>query len=310
MPDNVGETEGLDLHIQRFSIHDGPGIRTTVFLKGCPLSCVWCHNPEGRTSNQQISFVADRCIGCGFCVRVCPNSAHSITEGNHVLDRSKCVACGECTAECYSGALECVGKQVSVSEVLEEVMRDKPFYDTSGGGMSLSGGEPLFQIDFAEELLRAAKDAGLHCCVETSGCLDWESFERVRKSVDLFLYDLKDMNDRYHKEFVRASHSTVLDNLRSLHDSGANIVLRLPLIPTLNDRFDHFQGVAALTAELPNLRGVEILPYHRTGSGKYARLGIPRPAWEEPNPPSREEVEAWVSSLEELGVKEVRGPFP
>jgi len=305
--DDPHDTKGWIFDVQRFSIHDGPGIRTTVFLKGCPLACVWCHNPEGRTASQQISFTAEKCIGCGYCFDTCPNSAHLKVGEEHVLDRERCAECGECTTECHSGALEKVGREVTASEVMEEVLRDKPFYENSGGGMTLSGGEPLFQVDFADALLSRAKEAGIHCCVETSGYVPFEAFERIRNRVDLFLYDIKDSNDRYHEQFTGVSSASIFDNLWNLHQSGANIVLRLPIIPLHNDRFEHFRGIAALVLELPRIQGVEILPYHRMGSGKLERLGLPKPDWEEPPPPTKEEVATWVSTLMSLGVKGVVG---
>ena len=296
-----GARSGVIFEIQRFSIHDGPGIRTTVFLKGCPLCCVWCHNPEGISPEPQLSFLPEKCIGCGYCFRVCPNQAHRMVEERHVLDRDVCAVCGRCTEECYAGALEMAGREITVEETLAEVLRDRPFYETSGGGMTLSGGEPLMQIDFTEALLKAARDAGLHCCLDTCGSGPYERLERIRPLVDLFLFDYKESNPERHREFTGVSKQPIIENLRTLHAHGAQILLRCPIIPGLNDRDDHFAGIAALAAELPNLVGVQVMPYHRLGEGKVARFGLAgdtRPGSSAPDPAA---VAAWVNRLKELG---------
>ncbi|NCO34926.1 MAG: hypothetical protein AUJ92_00870 [Armatimonadetes bacterium CG2_30_59_28] len=293
---------GRVFDIQRFSIHDGPGIRTTVFLMGCPLRCLWCHNPEGMTKDPVLSFVPDKCIGCGFCFSVCEHNGHHMVEGKHVLDRSACVVCGKCTEKCYAGGLEIVGREVSARETLAEVLKDRPFYETSNGGMTLSGGEPLAQIDFAEALLRLAKDEGLHCCIDTSGSVGFQNFERVLPYVDLFLYDVKDTNPTRHEEFTGLPNDRILGNLRSLHDAGADILLRLPIIPTLNDRPDHFEGAAALARSLPRLKGVEIMPYHRLGISKLTRFGMDNGHMPDIEAPDKGTVADWVAGLRDMGV--------
>ena len=196
----MADSEGMVFDIQRFSIHDGPGIRTTVFLKGCPLRCRWCHNPEGIPPEPMLSFTPSRCVGCGRCLEACPRKAHQNRGGEHTLDRSLCQVCGRCAEACCSGALEIVGKRMSVEEVLREVLSDRAFYETSGGGMTLSGGEPLLQGDFCEALLGEAKRQGLHCCVETSGLATWELIDRLRPLVDLWLYDLKETDAQQHRD--------------------------------------------------------------------------------------------------------------
>ncbi|MCX7013558.1 MAG: glycyl-radical enzyme activating protein [Candidatus Sumerlaeota bacterium] len=294
---------GRVFDIQRFSIHDGPGIRTTVFLKGCSLRCVWCHNPEGIDRERHLSFVARNCIGCGYCFRVCPNQVHVMdSEKGHLLRREKCEVCGACAEECYAKALELVGRDVTVEDALAEVMRDQPFYETSGGGLTLSGGEPLAQIDFTEALLRAAKEAGLHCAVETCGHAPFRAFKRVLPYVDLYLYDIKETDERRHEEYTGAPNGVIFENLRALHDAGAAILLRLPIVPGLNDRDDHFENVARLMRSLPRLRGAEIMPYHRLGTSKRERMGLASVGDAIYETPSKEAVAGWVEALRRRGV--------
>lgn len=303
----MSEAEGVGgrgriFEIQRFCIDDGPGIRTTVFLKGCPLSCLWCHNPEGVGGESVLFFQPDKCIGCGYCVRVCQNDAHRITAEGHLLNRARCVACGACAVECYAGALELVGREVTVAEVLDEVVRDEAFYRTSGGGMTLSGGEPLLQIDFADALLSEAQRRGLHCCVETAGFLPQDRFARVLSKVDLFLYDLKETDPERHRKYTGQSSDRILANLRFLHQEGASILLRLPVIPGLNDRSDHFAAVADLCHSLPNLTGVQIMPYHPLGTSKLERLGVGPEGWYQTQTPEPAVVAGWVEEVRSLGV--------
>jgi pyruvate formate lyase activating enzyme len=293
---------GMIFDIQKFSIHDGPGIRTTVFFKGCPLRCCWCHNPESNLMARQLSFNPDRCIGCGYCFERCPNTAHKMAAETHVIERGVCKVCGACTETCYAEALEMVGREATVDEVIAEVLKDKPFYETSGGGMTLSGGEPLMQIDFADALLCRAKAEELHTCIETSGYCDWEDLERIRPKVDLFLYDVKALDPDKHREFTGVPNQGILDNLRRLHETEADIVVRLPVIPGLNDTDDHFQGVATLARELTNVQGFEIMPYHRLGEGKLGRLGLEGRGRAESETPSPETVNAWIDRLAELDV--------
>jgi len=272
-------------------------------MQGCTLRCIWCHNPEGIGSGPLLSFLPDKCIGCGYCFRVCPNKAHEMDRRRgHVLDRQACKVCGACTKECYAGALELVGRDATVTEVLQEVLRDRPFYETSGGGMTLSGGEPLLQIDFSEALLKAAKDAELHCAVETCGHVEPAAFTRVVGYVDLFLFDVKETDPRRHRQYTGAGNDRILGNLRSLHDDGAAVLVRLPIVPGLNDRQDHFESIARLSETLPNLLGFEIIPYHRLGTSKLQRLGLAQDKLVATEVPEAQTVRRWIQSLRDLGV--------
>jgi len=297
----VTSAKGWIFDVQKFSIHDGPGIRTTVFMKGCPMRCAWCHNPEGIDREPVLSFIPSKCIGCGYCLRVCPRGAHRADGDEHVLDRDRCEVCGSCTQECYAGALELIGREVTVEEVLADVLSDRPFYENSGGGMTLSGGEPLYQIDFIDALLAAAKAEDLHCCIETCGFADFACFERIMGRVDLFLYDVKDVDPARHLELTGVSNGPILANLRRLHEAGKDVLVRVPLVPGCNDFDDNLAGLAELAASLPNLLGVELMPYHRLGTSKRERIGT-APEARPTEPPADELVARWIATLAEAGV--------
>ena len=303
-PADLAERTGRVFDIQRFSIHDGPGIRTTVFLKGCPLRCLWCHNPESVRPEPLLSFAVDKCISCGSCVEACPNDAHIFdAQQVHVLLREKCDLLGKCAAVCPSGALELIGQDISCAEVLDPVLRDRLFYELSGGGITLSGGEPLLQIDFSEALLATARAAGLHTAVETAGHVTFARLARVAPHTDLFLYDLKETDDARHREYTGVSVQSIQDNLRALHDLGASILVRLPTVPGLNDRPEHFRAIADIVRPLTGLLGVEVMPYHSLGIGKRHRLGLESDRDIDPEPPNTETVAGWVESLRGLGVR-------
>ena len=296
------EISGLIFDIQRFSIHDGPGIRTTVFLKGCPLNCAWCHNPESIDREKEISFLPGKCIGCGYCFRTCQENAHRMEDDRHVLDRQRCTRCGTCAAECWSETLKVVGREIAVGEVMQEVIQDEAFYSRSGGGLTISGGEPMSQIDFTEALLLEAKARELHTCLETCGFAPRRDFERIKPMVDLFLYDIKETDDSRHRDFTGMPLDPILQNLHALDEAGAAVLLRLPVVPGFNDRDEHFQGVADLAKSLENVRGVEVLPFHLLGRSKDEPLGYaPRTGLPKESAP-RETSARWIDLLHELGV--------
>ena len=259
--------------IEKFAVHDGPGIRTTLFFKGCPLHCIWCHNPESQRREKEIFFSPEKCIGCGWCFGICPKHCH-IAGPPRRFDRTNCIRCGKCTEKCYAGALEQVGQDMTVGEVLEEVLKDKVFYENSGGGITLSGGEPMESFEFLRELLPGAKQAGLHICIETCGHAPWKRYEWLLPYIDLFLYDIKATDPEKHRNFTGVTNELILENLRKIDENGGKTILRCPLVPGVNDEEEHLHAVAALANTLKNVREINVEPYHPLGISKCARLGI------------------------------------
>ncbi len=268
-------TRGMIFDIKKYSIHDGPGIRTTVFFKGCPLSCWWCHNPESQSSQREVMLHDNRCIRCGACVETCPHHAVAWIDGEPLTDRAVCERCGTCLSECYADARQIVGRELAVEEVMAEIEADSAFYDESHGGVTFSGGEPLLQRDFLRDLLQACRARDLHTTVDTSGCAAWDTFEQIRHFTDLFLYDVKLIDDVRHREFTGVTNQPILRNLRKLSAHGHPIVIRIPIVPGVNDDAEAIGQLADFIGSLPNHHPLELLPYHHIAIDKYLRLGKP-----------------------------------
>lgn len=256
--------EGIVFNIQKYSIHDGPGIRTTVFLKGCPLRCLWCHNPESQSFRPELVFYEKRCIGCGECLKQCKQNA--------IEEKQNCINCGSCAEVCFANAREIAGKRMTVNEVMLEIEKDRIFYESSGGGVTFSGGEPLSQPDFLEELLKRCKKDGFHTVVDTCGFIETENIIKLSPFIDLFLYDLKTMDASKHTAYTGVSNKIILDNLKVISDLGKRIFIRMPIIPGMNDEDKDLEAEADFIKGLHGVEQINLLPYHHIGKEKYKRL--------------------------------------
>lgn len=265
----------LVTNIQHFSLNDGPGIRTTVFLKGCPLHCAWCHNPECISTERQLLFFSNKCILCGKCAVVCPGQVHRVTTDQHTLDVNRCRLCERCITECSRGALQVAGEWRLLCEIESEVLRDRNFYRNSlEGGVTISGGEPLLQWEACRQLLRDFKTEGLHTALDTCGCVPWEYLEAVLADTDLFLYDLKAMDSEIHRRLTGRGNERILDNLSRLCASGARIRIRMPLVAGMNDMPELIEQTAGFLETRPGIEKIELLPYHSYGISKYEAIGM------------------------------------
>ena len=268
------ELTGQIFDIKKYALHDGPGIRTTVFLKGCPLSCQWCHNPEGHGDAPRVVYDLQRCIGCRDCMNACPQNAISATPDGMSTDRQNCIGCGVCTDACPAGARRISERTVTVGQILETIKADVLFYDQSGGGVTFSGGEPLLQAEFLVDVLRACGRYDIHRAVDTSGQAQRSDLQTVARHTDLFLYDVKLMDSKRHQQFTGVPNQTILDNLAYLHHSGAHIIIRFPLIPDVNDDRENLDQLCRFLNTLEGLREIHILPYHAYQKNKYSRFGM------------------------------------
>jgi pyruvate formate lyase activating enzyme len=295
-------TSGIVFDIKKFSLHDGPGIRTTVFLKGCGLRCWWCHNPESQHPGPELMLRPELCVQCGVCAATCPQGAITWDGERYVTDRSQCTRCGECTVSCYAEARELVGREMTVEAVMADILRDAAFYDESGGGVTFSGGEPLLQGDFLLALLQACQAQGLHTVLDTCGYAPTGTLNAVREHVDLFLYDLKLMDDARHRQVTGVSNTLILDHLRLLVENGHRVILRVPIIPHVNDDDENIRQIAALARDLASIERVDLLAYHRIGSNKYERLDRPDPM-PETVPPSADHMSDIVRAFQSVGLQ-------
>ena len=266
--------KGIFFDIKHFAVHDGPGIRTTVFLKGCPLKCLWCHNPESIGKQSQLGFLEHKCTSCGSCVRACPSGAHTVdSDGKHIFDRSKCTLCGKCAMVCPGKVLTYYGKEAEVEEIVADVLKDKDFYICSkNGGVTLSGGECLMQPDFCEALLKRFKEEDLHTAVDTCGFVSKTALDKVIPYADLFLYDLKAIDSDVHKKCTGQDNAIILDNLKYIDSLGKSIEIRYPYVPGFND--GEVRKIGELLKGLSNITRVKVLPYHNYASTKYKSLDM------------------------------------
>ncbi|WP_337262551.1 MULTISPECIES: choline TMA-lyase-activating enzyme [unclassified Serratia (in: enterobacteria)] len=290
--DNMLEKKGRIFNIQKYSIYDGDGIRTLIFFKGCNIRCAWCANPEGISSNFQVMFSRDKCVDCGQCVDVCPVGIHSLindAQGNpqHLVDRNiDCIGCRKCEETCISGALDIMGKDVTVRELMDIILQDVDFYYASGGGVTLGGGELSMQTDFAAALLSECKKMMINTAIETNGTTPVANYEKLAKCTDMFLFDIKHIDSARHKELFGIGNEGVKRNLERLVELGANIVVRMPLVRGYNDSYDAINGAINYVIQLAqrgNISRIDILPYHQLGKSKYDKLDMIYPVKNDPS---------------------------
>ncbi|NLM51423.1 MAG: glycyl-radical enzyme activating protein [Firmicutes bacterium] len=313
----MSELTGKIFDIQGFSVHDGPGIRLTIFMKGCPLRCPWCHSPESVAFHTELNWMEIRCEGiekCGKCLDACPHNAikpgkkkKSLTDDTEIqlvtVDRSKCDNCGACAKACLSQALYLCGTDYTVDEIMKYIRRDIPFYEQSGGGVTFSGGECLYQYEFLREVLKRCKEEGIHTAIDTSGYVDWKNIEAVLPYTDLFLYDLKNMNSKLHKMVIGVPNERILENAKKIAAAGGKFQIRIPIIPKFNDSVKSFKDAGEFICSLGDaVEVVQLLPYHTLGVVKYERLHREAPVLVA-DPPADELVQARKKLLEEMGLK-------
>lgn len=280
---------GNVFNIQRFSVHDGPGIRTTVFLKGCNLRCRWCHNPESYIAKPQLQYFPDKCVECGMCRTVCPKDIY-VKDKKRIGDEN-CLVCGKCAEVCMTDALKCTGKAMTVDEVLKVVLRDRKYYENSGGGLTVSGGEPLMQPEFTRELLKAAKENGISTALDTAGCVPWERFETALPYADLVLLDIKIMDPDLHLKYTGQDNRLILENAKKLQMAGQKLHIRVPVMKGINDTMENAEKLHSLLDGYDNVEEIKLLPYHDMGLLKAESIGLNMERFEPPVPEVLKELE-------------------
>ncbi len=297
---------GLVFHIQKYSLQDGPGIRTTVFLKGCPLDCAWCHNPEGISPRREVMVVENHCVGCGQCRLACPAGSTAPGQGPLPVRQQDCTLCGACADACPTEARRIVGQEMSVAQLIQAVCQDRLFYEESGGGVTFSGGEPLLQFDFLRAALAACRARGLHTAIDTCGLAPLDHFLAVAPLTDLFLYDLKCADPAKHQQYTGAPNGPILENLKALGRVHGQIWVRVPIIPGINDDEDGLQAMARFAAGIPGVRQANLLPFHLTGVPKFRRLGKRSPL-DGLEPPSPETMAKFLDIFRAAGLSAKAG---
>jgi pyruvate formate lyase activating enzyme len=295
-------TSGIIFDIKRFAIHDGPGIRTTVFLKGCPLSCRWCHNPEGQSAKPGILYRREPCLICGTCVEACEHGARSASGEGVARDPVFCVLCRTCVEVCPSGALEKVGRRTSVEQLMREIEGDTPFFDESGGGVTFSGGEPLMQPRFLEELLARCRERDIHTAVDTCGLAEPQVLRSVAEKTDLVLFDLKVMDIERHVALTGVRNDLILSNLQSLTRTGVAVQIRIPVIPSVTDTADNLAEIGGFVSSLKGPPAITLLPHHPLAMEKYARFDVPNHLAADTGEPTGEELAEIAAKLTEYGL--------
>ncbi|MGC8746792.1 MAG: glycyl-radical enzyme activating protein [Candidatus Saccharicenans sp.] len=304
----ANKMKGMIFDLKHYAVHDGPGIRVTVFFKGCPLHCLWCHNPESISPSKELMLLPNRCARCGDCVKACQYGALSQkTDGEVVAERSKCTLCGDCVQACPREAIQIVGWESEVDEIIKEIEKDIVFFDQSGGGVTLTGGEPLFQPQFAEALIDRLHARGIHVALDTSGYAKEDTFLKIASKSDLVLFDIKIMDEAKHRKFTGVSNSLILKNLKAINRNGETpIWIRFPLIPGVNDDPENLAQMANFLLELSQVKMINVLPYHKGGVEKFHRLGKDS-EFSVYEPPSQEKIDSVIGFFREKGFKVKQG---
>lgn len=295
---------GKIFDIKRFAVHDGNGIRTTVFFKGCPLKCIWCHNPEGISFESELQFVNKKCVGCGVCGDICPNDAHEFKDGIHTIDRDKCTRCGLCSKVCVTEALSPCKREFEADELVKILLEDAEFYRQSNGGVTMSGGECLCQADFCAEVMKKLKYHNIHCAVDTCGCVPRSEIDKVLPYTDVFLYDIKHISEEEHKKYTGQSNKLILENLQYIDYLGKEIEIRIPLIPTINDYA--IEDIALFLKDLRSVKRVKLLPYNNLAGSKYENIGMTN-TMPNVNPPTDELMKFNAEKMRKYGINAVIG---